>query len=89
MSIADLRWDISWGEIDYLDRADEILDVPTLVFHGDSDTRVSVEESRLLAEQVPESVELIEVAGAGHVNSWNVDPSAYGAHIERFLQEVS
>lgn len=34
MFVADLRWDVGWEEIDYIDRAAEIISTPTLIFHG-------------------------------------------------------
>jgi fermentation-respiration switch protein FrsA (DUF1100 family) len=85
LAIADLRWDVGWGEIDYVDRAGSILDRPTLVFHGVADDRVPIEVARRLQEQAPEVVELVEVEEAGHVTSWNVDPTGYEETLARFL----
>lgn len=86
MAIAELRWNVGWEEIDYIDRADEIVRVPTLVFHGIEDERVPLEVSRRLREKAPNLIELVEVPGAGHVTSWNVDPEAYEARLGRFLE---
>ena len=79
---------MGWSEIDYLDRASEIVDVPGLVFHGTNDGRVPIEHSRRLAAEVG-TVALIEFAGAGHVTSWNSDPDTYDAELRRFLTEVT
>ena len=87
MAIADLRWDVDWGSINYISRA-HLLDVPILVFHGTADSRVPLSVSRALHEANPEYVELVEVAGAGHVSSWNADPEAYEARLEQFLASV-
>ena len=89
MSIADLRWDIGWGEIDYVARAAEIVTVPTLVFHGTEDDRVPVEVSRRFRDAASDSVQLVEVPEAGHVTSWNIDPGSYEAALARFLEDNS
>lgn len=86
MFIADLRWDIGWGEIDYVERTGEIVDIPTLVFHGVEDDRVPIEVSRGFRDHAPDFVELHEVAAAGHVTSWNVDPDSYEEKLAGFLQ---
>ncbi|MEE9177571.1 MAG: alpha/beta fold hydrolase [Acidimicrobiia bacterium] len=85
MVIADLRWDIGWDEINYVDRASHTLTVPTLVFHGSADTRVPIEVSRRLQTEVPELVRLVETKGAGHVTSWNIDPAGYEEQLDDFL----
>lgn len=85
MLIADLRWDIGWNEINYADRAAEIIGVPTLVFHGLADEIVPVDVSRRLQAQAPDLVLLIETPEAGHVKSWNIDPDSYKATLGEFL----
>ncbi|MGA7271315.1 MAG: alpha/beta hydrolase [Acidimicrobiia bacterium] len=87
MWLSDLRWDVSWSEIDYVDRAAQTIQVPTLVFHGLDDDRVPVEVSRRLATQAPGWVRLVEVEGAGHVTSWNVDPGRYEQTLLDFLEQ--
>ena len=88
MLIADLRFDVSWSEIDYVSRADEIITVPTLVFHGLGDDRVPIEVSRRLQSQAPDLIQLVEVEGAGHVTSWNVAPDLYEKTLEQFLSKA-
>lgn len=85
--IAGWRYDLPWNELDYVARlgADPV-STPLLVFHGDADEKVPVDTSRRLAAAVP-TVELIEVAGAGHVQSWNVDADRYEAAVEALLVE--
>ncbi len=87
MWVADLRWGVSWAEIDYVDRAAKIIQVPTLVFHGLEDDRVPVQVSRRLAAHAPDLVQLVEVEDAGHVTSWNVDPGRYEMILTNFLEE--
>lgn len=85
MWIADLRWDIDWDRTNYVQRAEAIIQVPTLVFHGTSDQRVPISISRQLQAKVPRLVQLEEVPAAGHVMSWNANPKAYEKLIEGFL----
>lgn len=86
MFFADLRWDVDWDEIAYIERANEIATVPTLVFHGTEDDRVPIGVSRRFRDAVPDQVVLVEVPDAGHVTSWNVDPLAYDSTLREFLE---
>ena len=88
MLIADLRWDVDWADIDYASRSGEIIDIPTLVFHGVEDDRVPIEVSRRLAEGASDHVTLIEVEEAGHVTSWNVDGGSYEEALLEFLTQT-
>jgi hypothetical protein len=87
MLIADLRWDIDWRGIGYVERAGDIIEIPTLVFHGVDDDRVPIEVSRRLRDQAPDQIRLIEVEEAGHVTSWNVDSEAYERALAEFLDD--
>lgn len=86
MWIADLRWGIDWDRTNYVQRAESILDVPALVFHGTADRRVPISVSRQLEARVPDLVQLEETPAAGHVMSWNADPRRYEQLLERFLR---
>lgn len=88
MLVADVRWDVGWGEIDYVARADEIFTVPTLLFHGVLDDRVPIDVARGLRDASPDLVRLVEVEEAGHVTSWNVGPEVYEANLSAFLNEI-
>jgi len=83
--LADLRWKIDWDRTNYVQRADRILAVPTLVFHGTSDQRVPIAVSRQLEARVPDVVTLVETPAAGHVMSWNANPERYERRLARFL----
>lgn len=83
--IAGLRYDLDWSATNYL-RNTSWDTVPTLVFHGDADTRVPLAGSRLLARSHPAQVTLDVVHGAGHVESWNVDPAGYDHMLGDFLK---
>ncbi|MFZ0014671.1 MAG: hypothetical protein WAL25_11225, partial [Acidimicrobiia bacterium] len=72
----------------YVPRADAIIRVPALVFHGTADQVVPIAGSRQLKARVGELVELVETPAAGHVLSWNADPKRYEAHLARFLDRA-
>jgi len=86
-AIFALRFDVDWGDLDYLERADE-LTAPVLLFHGDADKRVPVKTSDALAQARPDIVTYVRIAGAGHVRSWNADPAGYAAAVRSFLERV-
>ncbi len=86
MWLADVRFDVDWNAIDYVGRPD-IVQVPTLVFHGTSDTTVPIDVSRDFAASNPLDVELVETT-AEHVQSWNVDPDRYERRLGEFLADV-
>jgi pimeloyl-ACP methyl ester carboxylesterase len=84
MWLAGARFDLDWGDLDYLDRADE-LDVPILLFHGDEDGTVPVSIGDRLAEERPDLVRYVRIDDADHVRAWNVDPDRYEAELAAFL----
>lgn len=86
--IAGLRWGVDWEATNCVQRAEETLQVPALVFHGTSDQTVPISSSRQLQAAVPELVELVETPAAGHVLSWNVDPERYDGYVSRFLDRI-
>ncbi len=79
-----LRFGIRWSELDYVSKLSQAA-VPMLVFHGLDDDVVPVELSRSLDEAAPRLVQLHETPGAGHVQSWNVDPERYEQLVRVFL----
>jgi len=87
MWITDLRWKIDWETTNYVERAETILTCPTLVFHGTSDHRVPISESRQL-EARSGMVTLVETPAAGHVMSWNADPDRYERYLTGFLASL-
>lgn len=86
MWIADMRWSIDWDRTNYVQRAEDIIGVPTLVFHGSSDQRVPIAISRQLEARLPDLVLLEEVQAAGHVMSWNANPDRYEKTLEAFVE---
>lgn len=62
--------------------------VPTLVFHGTADTTAPIRVSASFARAHPGEVTLVRVAGAGHTESWNVNPREYASTLRLFLRRV-
>jgi pimeloyl-ACP methyl ester carboxylesterase len=79
------RIDADWESLDAL-RHTEDLELPILLFHGTEDDVVPIETSDELAEALPRKVTYYRVAGAGHVQAWNVDPRLYERRTARFLR---
>jgi pimeloyl-ACP methyl ester carboxylesterase len=88
MWIADLRWKVDWEATNFVERAERIIRVRTLVFHGTSDQVIPVAVSRRLAGRLPDLVELVETPAAGHVMSWNADPERYDRYLRSFLGRI-
>lgn len=88
MWMADLRWKVGWEATNFVQRADEVLEVPALVFHGTADQTIPISVSRQLEARVPDLVELVETPAAGHVMSWNADPDRYDTYLGNFLRRL-
>ena len=84
-----LRIDVNWKALDYIDKAERSLHVPVLAIHGTDDDSIPIEESIALEETNPETVDLIPVEGAGHVESFVTDFDGYVAAVLAFLDSVS
>lgn len=85
--IASFRFDFDWSQHDFIDESDR-LDFPILVFHGTEDGTVPFDVSERLREERPDLVTVVVVDGAGHVQSWNNDPTRYRSEVEAFLDSV-
>lgn len=88
MWIADLRWHVDWDRTNYVQRAEQIIQVPTLVFHGTSDQRVPISTSRQLEARLGDLVRLEEFQAAGHVMSWNADRHRYESLLAAFVRRI-
>ncbi len=82
--MAGVRFDVPWGDLDYLERAGE-LEVPILLFHGAEDDIVPVSTSDELAALRPELVTYFLVDDAPHIGTWNLDPERYEQVFGNFL----
>jgi alpha-beta hydrolase superfamily lysophospholipase len=84
--IASWRYDVDWGSLNYLRGAGK-LQAPILLFHGTADTRVPVATSDQLAHLAGD-VTYVRVAGADHLDSWNLDPARYDRAVQAFVERV-
>jgi fermentation-respiration switch protein FrsA (DUF1100 family) len=84
--IAGWRYGVDWRSLDYLKGAAQ-LQAPILLFQGTADTKVPAATSDELARIAPD-VTYIRVAGADHLDSWNLDPAPYDRAVQAFVGRV-
>jgi len=84
LQVMQRRTGIDLGRLDWVSRAPE-LTAPMLVFASDDDTYVPDGPAKRLAAVRPDLVTLVNVPGADHTRSWNVDPIAYEDRLSRWL----
>src|SRR3954452_620819 len=77
------RYDLDWKAVDYL--PGDWVRMPVLLFHGTDDDTVPIATSDELYSAHPNLVREVRVRGAGHVQSWNVDPDGYRKALNDFL----
>jgi alpha-beta hydrolase superfamily lysophospholipase len=83
-SVVSWRGDIDLGMLDELTQTETFAKLPILLFQGLADPLVPHEESEQFAQALP-LASYVPVPDAGHIQSWNVDPVAYEAHLSAFL----
>ncbi|MGH8916043.1 MAG: alpha/beta hydrolase [Acidimicrobiia bacterium] len=83
--ITSLRIGVNWKLIDYIADAERTIRQPVLIHHGTADLSVPLQESVDLAAANPDLIQLIEVPGAGHVESYDVDLQKYVDDVIAFL----
>jgi pimeloyl-ACP methyl ester carboxylesterase len=81
---AALRYDLDWSALDYV-RDTRWDRKPTLLLHGDADTRVPISVSKILAGEASGYVRFVVTRGAGHLESWNTNPTRYDRLLAEFL----
>jgi pimeloyl-ACP methyl ester carboxylesterase len=86
--VAGVRYDLDWGQLDYVDRAGGLA-APVLVFHQTGDPTVPVAISEALAAARADLVTFERFAGDGHVQSWNIDRARYERAVRAFLERVA
>lgn len=84
--LAAWRFGVDWPALDYLADTRPYERLPFLVFHGTDDDTVPISTSREFKALLPDQVQLTECKGAGHIECWNLDPAAYAATVDAFLQ---
>jgi dienelactone hydrolase len=87
--VSQRRWDVDFGAMDYLARADE-LDKPILLFHGEEDSTVPISISEELSRERPDLIwDFIRGPNAEHTATWNVVPEVYAERVLSFLEAVA
>jgi uncharacterized protein len=79
-----LRNGFDWSSMDEIAHAHEFR-LPILLFQGLADDIVPPADSEQFARRLPELVTYVPVPDAGHIESWNVDPTAYDRRLTAFL----
>jgi fermentation-respiration switch protein FrsA (DUF1100 family) len=78
------RINVSWGALDQIAQA-RSFHLPILLFQGTDDALVPSSESHDFARAAPGPVSYVPVKGAGHIESWNANPTAYESRLRQFL----
>jgi pimeloyl-ACP methyl ester carboxylesterase len=78
------RVDVSWSALDQIAQA-RSFHLPILLFQGEDDALVPPDESRAFARTAPGPVSYVPVPGAGHIESWNANPTGYENDLRQFL----
>jgi alpha-beta hydrolase superfamily lysophospholipase len=82
-----LRIDANWNSLDAL-RHPADFHLPILLFHGTDDETIPISTSDAFAKELPGWVTYYRVPEAGHIESWNVDPSLYDQRLTAFLTRI-
>lgn len=86
--MTSLRIGASWRSLDYVDGSADSLKIPVLVHHGTADLTVPIETSIEFAQTNPTLVRLVQVEGAGHVESIDVLGEQYTTAILEFIASL-
>lgn len=78
---------VDWRAYRYLDSV-ECWPGPVFLAHGTADPLVPVATSDAVAARLGHRVRFVRTEGAGHVRSWNTDPTRYEKELEAWLAEV-
>jgi pimeloyl-ACP methyl ester carboxylesterase len=82
--VAVMRAGFRWDDLVQIRHAPEF-HTPMLIFHGEADDVAPIEVSERFAAALPQLVSFDPYQGAGHVESWNVDPERYRKTLVNWL----
>jgi alpha-beta hydrolase superfamily lysophospholipase len=82
--VAAMRAGFRWDDLVQIRHASEF-HTPMLIFHGEADDVAPIEVSERFAAALPQLVSFDPYQGAGHVESWNVDPERYRKTLVNWL----
>ncbi len=83
--ISSWRYGVAWSKLNYLAEV-KALHTPVLLFQGLKDQTVPPVTSNELAQDKPNLVTYITTPGAGHLESWNLNPQRYDTALKSFIQ---
>jgi alpha-beta hydrolase superfamily lysophospholipase len=82
-----VRVDADWGSLDALKHTASF-HLPILLFHGTEDKLVPISLSDAFVRELPRWITYYRVPHAGHIESWNVDPTLYDQRLAMFLARI-
>ena len=85
--IAGIEYGVKWSQLDYLTKV-KTLTTPILLFQGLADKTVPPITSSQLAVALPKLVTYITTPNAGHLESWNLNPTRYNDYVRSFLTRL-
>jgi uncharacterized protein len=85
LQFVSARANINLTGLDELDQTGDFT-MPIILFQGLSDGLVPPAESQEFAQKTHATY--VPVKGAGHIQSWNVNPGSYESHLSAFLESV-
>lgn len=86
--MTEIRGDFDFDELNHV-KYSPSLQIPALVFHGESDEMVPVGISKNFAQRNPSNVELQLYPNALHNAEWNADPARYERELLNFMSRLS
>ncbi len=88
LGLAAWRSGLRWRDLDQRRDAARI-DVPVLLVAGTDDHTIPISVVDAFAEGLGERVTYHRVAGADHIEAWNLDPEAYDRRVRAFFAALS
>ena len=86
--ITTFRSGLDFGEVEHLERIDDLPDTPMLITHGAADETVPVGPTRAFAAARPDQIVYEEYPDTGHVREWNADRERFDEDLRAFLESV-